>query len=82
MGNEQFQKAELVQKLGADSVIAIGNGMNDTLLLKNAQLSLAVVQGEGAATEALLNSDIICTDILDALNLLLNPLRVTATLRE
>jgi len=81
-GDEQLQKAELIEKLGAESVIAIGNGSNDALMLKNAALGIVVVQKEGAATETLLNSDIICTNIIDPLDLLVNPLRITATLRK
>jgi len=80
--NEQLQKAALLKKLGEKSVIAIGNGMNDTLMLKNAAIGIAVVQKEGAALEAVLNADIICNDIIDALSLVKNTLRITATLRK
>jgi len=81
-GDEQHQKAELVEDLGEKSVIAIGNGLNDSLLLKNAALGIIVIQQEGAAISALLNSDIVCTNILDALNLVKKPLRITASLRK
>ena len=76
------QKANFVKSLNAVSVVAIGNGANDALMLKSAELGIAVIQAEGASTQALINSDIACTSITDALNLLLNPLRIAATLRE
>lgn len=81
-GDEQDQKCELVKHLGTNSVIAIGNGLNDSLLLENAALGIIVVQQEGAAVRALLNADIVCNNILDALNLIKKPLRITASLRK
>ena len=81
-GDEQNQKAELVKKLGQKLVIAIGNGLNDALLLKNAALGIVVMQEEGTAVKTLQNADIACNDILDALNLVKNPLRIAATLRK
>ena len=76
------QKKLLVQGLGADSVVAIGNGANDALMLKEAALGLAVNGGEGAAVAAILAADIYIPDILDALDLLLHPDRIRATLRR
>ncbi len=80
--NKQIQKAGYITKLGEQMVIAIGNGMNDELMLKNAALGIAVVQKEGASVKSLLNADIVCNNIIDALELLINPLRVAATLRR
>jgi len=39
------------------------------------------MQEEGAATPSLLAADVVCRDIVSALELLLHPLRLTATLR-
>lgn len=78
---QQLYKREFVSRLGADQVIAIGNGLNDVLMLKEAALGIIVMQKEGAAVKTLVNADIVCTTILDALDLLDNPLRVKATLR-
>jgi len=44
-------------------------------------LGIAVLQAEAASTEAVLAADILSRSILDALDLLLHPLRLTATLR-
>lgn len=81
-GKEQGkQKADFITSLNPQSVVAIGNGANDALMLKLAALGIALVQTEGASIQVLLNADIVCTSIADALNLLLNPKRIVATLR-
>src|SRR3990172_3537471 len=68
--NQANKKADCISKLGAEKVIAVGNGRNDALMLKNAALGIAVIQQEGASKEAVLNADIICNDIKDALELM------------
>ena len=75
-------KRDYVRSLGAESTVCIGNGRNDRLMLKEAALGIAVVLGEGGAAEALLGADVVCTDIVSALALLTNPLRLVATLRS
>ncbi len=80
--NEQAQeKNHYVHQLGADSVIAIGNGRNDHDMLKSAAVGIALVQAEGGAAEAIMAADIVCSNILDALALLQHPKRLVATLR-
>jgi soluble P-type ATPase len=76
------QKARYVEGLGAENTVCIGNGRNDSAMLKKAKLGILVVQEEGAAVESLLEADIVCRDITEALQLLLHPLRLTATLRS
>ena len=79
---EQDQgKLVYLQSLRPDQVIAIGNGRNDALMLTEADLSFAVLQEEGVASASLLAADVICRSIQDALNLLLHPDRLRATLR-
>ncbi len=75
-------KADYIRKLGAANVVAIGNGRNDVLMLREAALGIAVIQTEGAAVEALLAADLVTNSIQDALELLLYPLRAVATLRR
>jgi len=79
--DHDMQKESYVRKLGADKVIAIGNGRNDSRMLRVARLGIAVSQGEGCATSALLESDILVTSAADALGFLTNTKRMMATLR-
>jgi soluble P-type ATPase len=60
---------------------AMGNGRNDALMLQEAALGIALLQEEGAAPQTLAAADVVCRSILDALDLLRHPLRLTATLR-
>lgn len=76
------EKAEAVSAMDAGSVIAIGNGRNDVPMMDVAGLSIAVVGPEGAAAALLAAADVVTRDILDALDLVANPLRVKATLRD
>lgn len=75
------EKAAFVHSLGSEHVIAIGNGYNDRLMLKEAKLGLCVIEQEGTATAALTASDVVFSSILDALRFILKPLRHRATLR-
>lgn len=75
-------KRQFVSGLGADTVVAIGNGRNDREMLDAAALSLALIQREGCATETLASAHIVSTSILDALELLCSPKRIVATLRS
>ncbi len=81
-GEQDKQKAEYLNNLGADSTVAIGNGRNDTLMLSQAALGVSVIQSEGMSPMAMTASDICCKNINDALELLLKPSRVKATLRN
>jgi len=79
--HHDVQKKEYVKHLGADRVIAIGNGSNDRLMLKAAKIGIAVTEGEGCSVEALMNAKIHVSSAVNALDLVLNPLRLKATLR-
>ena len=80
--DQHIGKLDYVKQLGSEHTVCIGNGRNDRMMLKESALGIAVVLGEGAAMETLLSSDVICTDIVSALELLANPLRLIATLRS
>ncbi|GAV24114.1 hypothetical protein ciss_00470 [Carboxydothermus islandicus] len=75
------EKLEFIKKLGAEKTVAIGNGYNDRLMLKEAALGILVIEEEGANIEALLNADIVVKSPIDALKLLTNKDRLVATLR-
>jgi P-type E1-E2 ATPase len=79
---EASQKQALVERLGAQQVVAIGNGANDARMLSTAALGIAVLGGEGLAIETLRAADMVVGRIEDALDLLLHPQRLVATLRR
>jgi len=81
-GEQSEQKQRYIDELGTEGVIAIGNGNNDRSMLKQAGLGIALIQSEGAATISLLNSDLVFMNITDALQTLLKPKRLIATLRD
>lgn len=75
-------KSALVERLGAERVVAIGNGRNDRLMLATAALGIAVIGDEGMAGDAGRAADIVTRHVGDALALLLDTRRLTATLRD
>jgi len=81
-GNEAEQKATYVRQLGAERVAAIGQGANDAQMLQSAALSICIMSVEGLALDALHASQLLLPDILSALDLFDNPLRLIASLRK
>jgi len=79
--DHDVQKEDYVKKLGTENVISFGNGNNDRLMLKAAKIGVAVCLNEGCAADAVKSADILVSSIKDGLDLLLNPLRLKATLR-
>ncbi|WP_297057717.1 ATPase P [Thermosulfurimonas sp.] len=79
--NHDHQKEAYVRKLGPEQVMALGNGLNDRLMLRAARVGVAVMLPEGVAVEALLSADILVRSPVEALDLLLEPRRLKATLR-
>lgn len=79
---QDIGKMNYVDRLGAARTVCIGNGRNDAMMLKKAALGIAVVQDEGAAAAAVLSADVVAPDILSAIDLVVRPLRLTATLRS
>jgi P-type E1-E2 ATPase len=81
-GGEPRQKAEYVLALDARRVVSIGQGANDAGMLRAAALGIAVVSTEGLASASLTAADVLAPSIGAALDLLLHPMRLVATLRE
>jgi soluble P-type ATPase len=75
-------KLRVLESLDPTRTVAIGNGNNDHLILKEAALGVAVLGDEGISTLAMKNADVIVKNISDALDLFLKPKRLIATLRE
>ncbi len=81
-GDHRQAKRDFVEMLGSGITAAIGNGRNDSMMLKTAALGIVVLLEEGAAVEAVTAADILCPSIIYALGLLENPMRLKATLRS
>ena len=75
------EKRSLAGKLGAGRCAAVGNGRNDAEMLGDVRLGIAVIGPEGASRTALDAADIACPSIQSALDLLLDPRALAATLR-
>jgi len=81
-GNEDSQKRGLVIENGKNETVSIGNGANDVSMLKESSIGICVLGREGAATETIIASNIAVPTINDALDLLIKPHRLIATLRK
>ena len=75
-------KLRVLESLDLTRTVAIGNGNNDQLILKEAALGIAVLGDEGLSVSAMKNADIVVKNISDALDLFLKPKRLIATLRD
>lgn len=80
--NAGKSKQEIVEELGGDCTLCVGNGYNDIPMFKEAALSIAVVEGEGASGKLLVEADIVTRSILETLSILLNRNMIKATLRN
>jgi P-type E1-E2 ATPase len=81
-GDEQAQKLKLVQELGKETTVSIGNGSNDVFMLKESILGICILGTEGTSFKAMASSDLVVADINGALDLLLKPERLIATWRK
>lgn len=75
------EKERYVTRLGAERVVAIGNGTNDEAMFRAAALRIGVLTSEGIFAPTLLAAHVVVISPLDALDLLRFPRRLTATLR-
>ncbi len=74
-------KVRILESLGPSACVMIGNGRNDVAAMAIAGLPIAVLGGEGAAAVCVAAAQVVCRSGLEALQLLLRPERLTATLR-
>ena len=75
-------KLRVLESLDPTKTVAVGNGNNDHLILKEAALGIGVLGDEGMSVLAIKDADIVVKSISDALDLFLKPKRLIATLRE
>lgn len=80
--HQDREKLNFIESFKSEYCVAIGNGRNDVLMLERAALGIGVIQGEGMSTKTLIASDVVFTSINDALDALLHPNRLIATLRN
>ena len=80
--NSGADKERYVLQLGAANVIAFGNGANDASMLHAAAIGVAIITVEGVASSALQAADLLVPGPLEAIDLLLQPKRLIATLRR
>lgn len=80
--NAGESKLEIVEKLGNEKTICIGNGFNDIPMFKKSKISIAVMEDEGCCGKLLLESDIVVKSIIDACNIVINIDMMKATLRN
>jgi len=79
-GEASQRKLDLLRQVGATRAVAIGNGVDDAAMIKEAGLGICIIGKEGTSAEATKKADVVFTDILYALDFLLKPLRHKATL--
>lgn len=76
------EKKRIVEEIGPEYTVCVGNGYNDAPMFEIAKLSIIVLGEEGLSTKALLAADIMVKDTQSALDFLLKPNRMIATLRR
>jgi soluble P-type ATPase len=80
--DSKIGKFKFIEDLDLEKTVAIGNGSNDQLILREAGLGIAILGNEGMSVAAMKHADIIVKNIFDVLDLFLKPKRLVATLRE
>lgn len=79
--DEREGKAAILRSYRAGRTAAMGNGFNDSLMLKEAALGICVLGPEGASPASLMASQIVVPSARDGFDLLLCPERLIAGLR-
>jgi soluble P-type ATPase len=80
--DQDRKKLDVLNRIGAGTSMAVGNGVNDALMLKHAVLGVVVLGAEGMALPALMACDVMIRHILDVFSFFENPKRLIATLRN
>lgn len=76
-----MSKLAIVDSLDRIHCCAIGNGRNDTLMCASCELSICIMGEEGCYSHLINHTHITVKSIENALELLLKPKRLIATLR-
>lgn len=75
-------KRQAAQKYDKEHTVAIGNGSIDIGVYENAKVRIGTLQAEGIHTAILAYIDVLVPSIIDALDLLLDPDSLAATMRR
>ncbi len=81
-GEAGTQKLQKLNELGAEYCAAIGNGNNDVLMLKNARLSIAVINKDGCFAKLINEADIVACSTNDVLDGLIDTRKIVSLLRK
>ena len=79
--NASGEKKKVIEKLGYDITVTIGNGRNDLEMFESSIISIAVIGKEGCFAKTLCGADIVVNNIMDAIEVLLKNNRIKATMR-
>jgi P-type E1-E2 ATPase len=79
---ESAQKERLLSEKGKERTVCVGNGSNDVLMLRESAIGICIIGREGASARAVMAADLVVASINDALELLLKPHRMKASLRR
>lgn len=79
--NAIFHKGKIIDELGGETCISIGNGYNDGIMFEKSALGIIVLGQEGCSTESLMKAKILCRSIEDAFDMIIKKERLIATLR-
>lgn len=80
-GDAAQAKRKIVESLGNQRCVCLGNGRNDMLMFQTAALSVAVMDAEGMYGRLGTIADVCVRSMEEGLNLLMNEKRLIATLR-
>ena len=75
-------KRDEALKLDPDTCVSIGNGLIDLPMMEVVKLRIVTIQAEGVHVQTLIHSDVVIPSIIDALDLLIDPATLVATLRK
>jgi soluble P-type ATPase len=75
-------KAKFIQKIGAEQTIALGNGNNDCQMLEKSAIGISVLGAEGLSVKTLKSSDLLINDVLDFFEMIEQPKKLIASLRQ
>src|SRR5262245_49841608 len=76
------EKAAYAERLGAAGCAAVGNGANDQPMLSAVGLGIAIIGPEAVSARTPVAAAVATTTVADALELILEPATLTATLRK